>query len=73
MTDSSKPPYLTDVAIEGAVDRFVGRPLDANPYSPALNGHAWASWRHGYAFAGTLLDLYGTKEARRWLSEGKAA
>src|SRR4051794_8910722 len=57
------------IIIEGAVDRFCGRPLDQNPY---VEEHApeWSSsWREGWLEADFLLEQRGQAEARRWLEE----
>ena len=70
---SEGAPYLVDVAIEGATDRFMGRPLSSNPYNAALCLQEWASWRHGWEFAGWLLELRAAAETRRWLNEDAAA
>ena len=66
MTSPSK--MLAACAVEGAVDYSCGRPITWNPYNKGLNPAAFASWKYGYVQAGTLLDLYGREEARRWLS-----
>jgi hypothetical protein len=55
------------IAIEGAVDRFCGRPLGQNPYAPGCD--AWEWWRFGWLDADQLLEERGAEEAARWLNE----
>jgi len=73
MTSRSEPPYLAAPAVEGAADRFFGRPLLANPYNPVHLPHEWASWRYGWAGADVIYSLYLEREIKRWLREGEAA
>jgi hypothetical protein len=58
---------FADVAIEGSVDRFCGRPLDANPYCLENAATEWDAWDLGWRTADDLLDVRGAEEARRWL------
>jgi hypothetical protein len=60
------------IVIEGAVDRFVGRPLAANPYSPTFAAEAHAAWVFGWRDADFLLAIRGQEEAARWLREEAA-
>ena len=60
---------LVGVAVEGAVDRFCGRPRHANPYSLEYADEAWHAWDLGWGDADYLLDIRGQEEARRWLGE----
>ena len=57
------------VAIEGAVDRFCGRPRVQNPYQREPAAGAWEAWDLGWVEAEALLDLRGQEEAARWLRE----
>jgi hypothetical protein len=57
------------VVVEGAVDRFCGRPLHANPYCPTYAAEGHAAWVFGWREADELLELRGEEEARRWLTE----
>src|SRR5690348_2710301 len=57
------------IAVEGAVDRFCGRPLLANPYVRQNAANGWAAWREGWLDADSLLELRGQAEANRWLTE----
>jgi hypothetical protein len=57
------------IVVEGAVDRFCGRPLQANPYSPTFAADAHAGWVFGWREADYLLEIRGQDEARRWLTE----
>jgi len=66
-------PPLTLIAIEGAVDRFCGRPQDQNPYSFEFAYEYYVAWELGWVDAGELLEMRGEKEARRWLTAGEAA
>lgn len=61
------------VAIEGAVDRFCGRPRDRNPYSIANCPLDVEAWDLGHIEAGLLLELRGQEEAARWLRENRTA
>jgi hypothetical protein len=60
---------LTVIAIEGAVDRFVGRPREANPYSKQYARVWWEAWLLGWDEASWLLEMRGEEEAARWLQE----
>jgi hypothetical protein len=55
------------IAIEGAVDRFCGRPRERNPYAPDCDAYEW--WQFGWDDADQLLEERGAAEARRWLNE----
>ena len=57
------------IIVEGAVDRFVGRPRDANPYSEDYAEQAWHSWDFGWQTGGWYLDVRGQEEAARWLRD----
>jgi hypothetical protein len=57
------------IAIEGAVDRFCGRPPDQNPYSRQYAALEWEAWRWGWRCGGGLLEMRGQEEAARWLQE----
>ena len=61
------PAEQAGIVVEGAVDRFCGRPDDANPYSEDYAQEAWASWLFGWREADVLLDWRGQEEAQRWL------
>ena len=68
MPSRSDPPQLLPMsAIEGAIDFVCGRPIDANPYFGDENRDAQFSWAFGWEYARDLLDLYGQREAARWL------
>lgn len=63
------------IAIEGAVDRFCGRPRNQNPYARQITGEEWDywdAWDLGWADADHLLDMRGQEEAARWLREAAA-
>jgi hypothetical protein len=57
------------IAIEGAVDRFCGRPRDRNPYCKTNAPDEASSWDLGWIEAGHFLDERGQEEAARWLRE----
>ncbi len=57
------------IVVEGAVDRFCGRPRDRNPYCRENAEQAWHSWDFGWTEADWYLDIRGQEEARRWLGE----
>ena len=60
---------LLYIVVEGAVDRFVGRPREANPYAPK-NARDWhEAWLLGWDDAHELLAERGANEAARWLRE----
>lgn len=57
------------VAVEGSVDFFLGRPLDANPYSRESGSasdpaSAWSSWRFGWLEGARLGELRRDEESR---------
>jgi len=60
------------VICEGCVDRFCGRPLEANPYHPVYATEAHATWQLAWKEAEALLDMRGQEEASRWLREAAA-
>ena len=60
---------LLGIAVEGAVDRFCGRPRHANPYSLEYALDAFHAWDLGWGDAEYLLDTRGQEEARRWLED----
>jgi ribosome modulation factor len=60
---------LVCIVIEGAVDRFCGRPRDRNPYAPVHARDYWLAWDFGWQDADHLLEERGAEEARRWLRE----
>ena len=57
------------VVVEGACDRWFGRPLDANPYCPVNAADAWRVWQLGWSEAAWMIDVRGAAEAARWLRE----
>ena len=57
------------IIVEGAVDRFCGRPREANPYCEEYAREAWFSWDFGWREAEWFLDTRGQEEAARWLEE----
>lgn len=59
------------VAVEGATDRFFGRPLEANPYCKENAEEAWRIWQLGWTEADWFIEVRGQEEASRWL-ENKA-
>jgi hypothetical protein len=61
--------YLVPIAVEGAVARFVGRPRNQNPYSPAAARAHFEMWAWGWDGADELLEIRGSAEAARWLRE----
>lgn len=58
---------LAGVVVEGAVDRFCGRPLAQNPYAAGYD--AADAWAWGWGEADELLEMRGQEEATRWLNE----
>jgi hypothetical protein len=58
---------LVCVVIEGAVDRFCGRPRNRNPYSYRFARWEWEAWDLGWSEAKHLLEMRGQAEAARWL------
>lgn len=57
------------IIVEGAVDRFCGRPPDRNPYCEQNAQEAWGAWAFGWQEADWYLDVRGQEEAARWLRE----
>jgi hypothetical protein len=64
--------YLRCIVVEGAVDRFCGRPYERNPYCRENARDYWDAWAFGWSDAGALLAERGQEEARRWLTERAA-
>lgn len=60
---------LAGIAVEGAVDRFCGRPQDQNPYCPETARECYGAWQLGWLDADYLLEIRGAEEAARWLRE----
>jgi hypothetical protein len=60
---------LFSIVVEGAVDRFCGRPRDRNPYSRRYAPHEFEAWSWGWDDADSLLEQRGQQEAARWLRE----
>jgi hypothetical protein len=60
---------LCSIVIEGAVDRFCGRPREQNPYSVEYARDFWLAWDFGWEDGGHLLEERGQEEAARWLRE----
>lgn len=57
------------VVVEGATDRFFGRPFDKNPYSQEYAPDAWRIWALGWKEADWFIDVRGADEAARWLRD----
>jgi hypothetical protein len=57
------------IIVEGACDRFFGRPREANPHSEDYAEQPWNSWLFGWQNADWFIDMRGQEEARRWLEE----
>lgn len=72
MSWSPETTPLIHIVIEGAVDRFCGRPVHMNPYAPQFAWDHFAAWEFGWRDAGELLEYRGAQEARRWLREEAA-
>jgi hypothetical protein len=60
---------IVTIAVEGAVDRFCGRPRSANPYSRTYAREHFEAWDYGWDDANWLLEIRGAEEAARWLNE----
>jgi hypothetical protein len=60
---------LFPIVVEGAVDRFCGRPRSRCPYSVHSGMEYAAAWELGWDDADHLLAQRGQEEASRWLSE----
>jgi hypothetical protein len=60
---------VAEIAVEGATDRFCGRPQDQNPYSDEYAPTDWDAWDLGWRVADELLEVRGAEEAARWLRE----
>jgi hypothetical protein len=60
---------MLGVVVEGAADRFFGRPLGKNPYCEENAGEAWRVWALGWKEADWYINMRGQAEARRWLQE----
>ena len=63
---------LVSIAIEGACDRWFGRPKTQNPYSFANAREWWEAWDLGWSDADWLIDVRGQEETARWLREEAA-
>jgi len=61
---------LAQIVVEGACDRFCGRPADQNPYSEEWAERAHTSWQFGWGEADWMIEARGQEEAQRWLEEG---
>jgi hypothetical protein len=59
---------LLSIPVEGAVDRFAGRPLERNPYVRTVVPDCWQARQEGCQEADSLLEHRGQEEAR-WLRE----
>lgn len=57
---------MLGVVVEGACDRWFGRPLDRNPASAA---HAFRVWDFGWKEADFFIDVRGEEKAQRWLRD----
>ncbi len=57
------------VVVEGAVDRFLGRPLLENPYNLEVAPEFHAAWAIAWREADEQLEIRGQQEATRWLSQ----
>ena len=62
---SSAAQVIASIAIEGAVDRFLGRPLEQNPYSARFAPDGHASWTEGWRDAGRLFEIRMLQSLRR--------
>ena len=62
--------FLWGVVCEGAIDRFLGRPRDENPYCGGQDSAE--AWEYGWDEAEWLLEIRGMDEVRRWLREASA-
>lgn len=60
---------FAEIAVEGAVDRFCGRPIDRNPYSVEMAPGDWDAWDYGWRVADELFEERAATEAARWLQE----
>jgi hypothetical protein len=59
--------FLWSVVVEGAADRWCGRPQSQNPYAGGLD--AYEAWDWGWQEADWIFDIRATDEVRRWLRE----
>ena len=59
----------SSVAVEGACDRFCGRPLRANPYNPASAFEQFGAWEFGWHEGDFFLNERAQQECSRWLRE----
>ena len=57
------------IAIEGAVDRFCGRPRHRNPYCRLSSPNEFALWDLGWIEGGCFLADRGQEGAARWLRD----
>jgi ribosome modulation factor len=58
---------IAAISVEGAVDRFVGRPRSRCPYSLQSARALAECWLLGWDEANGLLEIRGQEEAARWL------
>lgn len=66
LDDEGPATSWASVMIEGAVDRFCGRPRERTPYAPECV-EARSAWDRGWTEAGDYLEARAQEEARRWL------
>ena len=52
--------FLWSIVTEGAVDRFLGRPRDQNPYTPGQD--STEAWDYGWEEGNYLVDVRGMDE-----------
>ena len=57
------------IAVEAAIDRVCGRPVEANPYCPIYAEEAHRVWLLGWREADWFIEIRGQEEAARWLRE----
>jgi hypothetical protein len=61
--------WYSAVVVEGACDRFCGRPVEQNPYHPEVAAPQREAWTFGWEEADWVLGIRGQQEAARWLGE----
>ena len=66
-------PPLARVVVEAAVARFVGRPLDENPFDSIHGESQHYAWTWAWRYADQLIDRVGAEEAARWLEDADVA
>jgi len=59
--------FLWAVVVEGATDRFLGRPRECCPYAPGYD--ATEAWQYVWDESDWLFEIRGADEVRRWLRE----